>query len=406
MKRRIIALAACLVAAIAAFGLQLERFATSSAKKAEEKESKKGNYEYYYNENSDASGGNNVKQVKKGAGEHIQVDTNPDSVTVLVNRAYPISADYVPADLVVPAVSFGFTGVCEKSYMRQIAATALEKMFQYAQKEGIKLQVMSAYRSYKRQQQIYNNNVSTRGSAQTDTVSAKPGTSEHQTGLAIDLSSESVGCKLDASFGESPEGKWVKKNCSKFGFILRYPKGKDGITGYTYEPWHIRYVGKNLAKYLKKNALTLEEYYKLTILDIGDEQYKVLQDSDTAGEEPQMTTAPTPNVTIKPTATPYYPQVQATPKQELLVTPTPVVTRAPSVTKAPAVTSQPEKTPLVTKSPKVTPKPAATKAPEPTKTPVATKRPVATKKPEPTKKPVVTKPPAATKEPLPEEEEE
>ena len=145
-----------------------------------------------------------------------------------------------------------------------IAADALEKMFRAAEKKKIILYGVSGYRSYVRQKQIYDQNVTRRGRAATDSVSARPGSSEHQTGLTMDISAASVGLQLDQRFGSTREGRFVAKNAHKYGFIVRYPAGKSKITGYTYEPWHIRYVGVITATYLYKNNLTLEEYYGLS----------------------------------------------------------------------------------------------------------------------------------------------
>lgn len=165
-------------------------------------------------------------------------------------------------------------------------------MFAGAKKKGYTLKGVSAYRSYERQKQIYDNNVRSRGTTQTDKVSAVPGSSEHQTGLSIDVSSDSVGCSIETSFGSTKEGKWLEKNCYKYGFIIRYPKDKTKITGYSYEPWHIRYVGKNLAKYLYKNNLTLEEYYKITTID-NKVAADPVEDTDTnAAADKKAETAP------------------------------------------------------------------------------------------------------------------
>lgn len=139
-----------------------------------------------------------------------------------------------------------------------------------AEKKGIKLYGVSGYRSYTRQKEIYDRNVATRGKAATDAVSAIPGSSEHQTGLTIDVSAQSVSYRLDQSFGDTKEGKWLAKHCHEYGFIIRYPYGKEKITGYSYEPWHIRYVGTTVASYLYKNNLTLEEYYGITLKDMED----------------------------------------------------------------------------------------------------------------------------------------
>ena len=134
---------------------------------------------------------------------------------------------------------------------------AFNQMKKDAQKEGLNLYISSGFRSYERQRSIYNNYVNTDGVKKADTYSAKAGHSEHQSGLAFDLNT------IDESFANTKEGKWVNDNCYKYGLILRYPKGKENITGYMYESWHLRYVGKELAEKLYNNGkwITLEEYY-------------------------------------------------------------------------------------------------------------------------------------------------
>ena len=126
-----------------------------------------------------------------------------------------------------------------------------------AKNEGFNLKVISGFRSYSSQKSTYNGWVNKYGQAKADTLSARPGHSEHQTGLAADINS------LNQSWGNTDEGKWLNNNCYKYGFIIRYPYGKDDITGYIYEPWHIRYVGKDLAEklYNDGNWITLEEYF-------------------------------------------------------------------------------------------------------------------------------------------------
>lgn len=253
-------------------------------------------YEYYTGktQNSGDAGVKKTKQKQKS--RLIKVDTKEDSITVLVNRQYRMSEDYIPADLVIPNVRFSYSGTFEKSYVRAVTADALEKLFKAAEQEGVILQAVSGYRSYARQKQIYDRNVSNRGSRETDLVSAKPGSSEHQTGLTIDVSSNAVGCALEESFGNTSDGKWLAQNCHRFGFIIRYPKDKTKITGYSYEPWHIRYVGKKLASYLYKKDMTLEEYYKTTTVDkqIKEPEGKIRDVVDDDKNEPVMTAAPTP----------------------------------------------------------------------------------------------------------------
>lgn len=196
--------------------------------------------------------------------EAVPLDTIPGSITVLVNRKYLLSSSYTPTDLIETKIRFNFNYSSDKRKLRKEAAKSLEKMFKAAEKKKIILYGVSGYRSYARQKQIYDLNVARRGKSATDTVSARPGSSEHQTGLTIDISAQSVGCQLSQAFGDTKEGKWVAKNAHKYGYIVRYPDGKSKITGYHYEPWHIRYVGIPVATYLYKNKLTLEEYYHVS----------------------------------------------------------------------------------------------------------------------------------------------
>ena len=192
----------------------------------------------------------------------IDLDTN--SITLLVNRDYTLSEDYVPDDLVVPDVRFTFSYYDDKKLMRKEAADALEDLFEAADEAGIRLYGVSAYRSYSRQYTIYATNLITRGVNHTNRYSAAPGASEHQTGLAIDVTSDSAGQTLEEIFGRTEEGIWLSENSYRFGFIIRYPEGMEDLTGYYYEPWHIRYVGTELAEYLYEHDLTLDEYYGYT----------------------------------------------------------------------------------------------------------------------------------------------
>lgn len=372
MRKKAIILGTCIILFVGALSTRMGRFQAGTD--AEVTDAVTDAYDDYY---STVSPEENVLSTVSPAPEkkeekYIEVDTRPDSYTVLVNRDYLISKDYVPADLVVPDIPFSYYGVYEKSYMRKRAASALEDLFAAAREAGYTLKGVSGYRSYERQAQIYNNNVKTRGEEATNKVSAMPGSSEHQTGLAIDVSAASVGCALEESFGKTAEGRWLKKNCYRFGFIIRYPKNKSKITGYSYEPWHIRYVGPNLAKYLKKNNMTLEEYYKLTTVE-NKVSEDIISDTDTEiANDQQMTTAPTPKPTIVPTAAPTY---------------------------APAVeTSKPTKKPKPAVTNTATPEPTAEPTPEVTKYPETTKKPAVTSVPEVTAEPVVTEPPVSESE--------
>lgn len=178
--------------------------------------------------------------------------SDPNNIGICINKNNNLSGDYEPQDLVYTNIRF----LNDKflSRLRSEAAQNLENLFVTAESEGIYLYGVSGYRSYDYQGQIYN---------PTSGYSAAPGSSEHQLGLAMDVSNESIGCNLIEEFGESAEGIWLRENCHKFGFIIRYPKDKEEITGYKYEPWHIRYVGINLATILMEKNITLEEYYKL-----------------------------------------------------------------------------------------------------------------------------------------------
>ena len=174
----------------------------------------------------------------------------------LVNREYTVASGYVPNDLTVPKVKDGG----ENTRMRREAAEALEEMFAAAREEaGYELIAISGYRSYGQQASIHERKIRAEGKKAALRVSAPPGCSEHQLGLAMDL-----GCKgstgLTAAFGVTPEGKWTAENCGRFGFIIRYKAEWEEITGYMYEPWHIRYVGKEHAKRITELDIPLEYY--------------------------------------------------------------------------------------------------------------------------------------------------
>ncbi len=158
---------------------------------------------------------------------------------LVVNKTYSLPSDYNPG-------------------VDSTANAALNEMIAAAAKEGINLWIASGFRSYSRQETLYNNYVARDGKAAADRYSARPGYSEHQTGLAFDLNS------LEQSFGETKEGKWIAENCWKYGFILRYPQNKEAQTGYMYEPWHVRYLGKDIAEKVYRSGLCLEEYLNIT----------------------------------------------------------------------------------------------------------------------------------------------
>ena len=191
---------------------------------------------------------------------------NNDYMGILVNKTHPLPPDYIPPNLVPVNVPFAYIGDDQRNYMQQTAALALKKMFQAGASEGLNLIGVSGYRSYARQKEIYEQNVAVKGEAYTSLYSARPGESEHQTGLAMDISTPSINSGLTTDFENTPEGQWLAANAPDYGFILRYPAGRESVTGYAYEPWHFRYVGPDLARYLTQNQMTLDEYYGLLAL--------------------------------------------------------------------------------------------------------------------------------------------
>lgn len=192
--------------------------------------------------------------------EAIKVVSNPDDILVLVNKQNALPEDYEPSDLVAPDIPFSFEEDIPKRYVRKVAAEALEELFTAAKEEQLELLGASGYRSYQRQNAIFTSNVAKKGEEEARKVSAVPGQSEHQTGLTMDVTSRFVGYDVIEEFAETKEGIWLKDNAHKYGFIIRYPKGKEDITGYSYEPWHIRYVGKEAATVIYENGYTFEEY--------------------------------------------------------------------------------------------------------------------------------------------------
>ncbi|EAD5867534.1 D-alanyl-D-alanine carboxypeptidase family protein [Listeria innocua] len=203
------------------------------------------------------------KQNKLVEKNGIQYIENEENILVLANKDYSLQPTYTPPDLVRPNVTFSFGNEqVEKAQLRKEAGTALEEMFKAANQDGKKLFAVSGYRSYKRQQEVFQAEVNSKGDKKAREAVAYPGTSEHQTGLAMDISSENQSYELTEAFGTTPEGKWLEENAHNYGFILRYMKGREDITKYQYESWHYRYVGKDAATIIYKNNWTLEEFFE------------------------------------------------------------------------------------------------------------------------------------------------
>ena len=179
---------------------------------------------------------------------------NPESIHVLVNKNHQLSSHYIPKDLEVISNQYAY----DEKYLRKEARLSFERLSKEASTLGYRIIGVSAYRDYDYQKKLYQHYVDTKGKEYADLCSARPGHSEHQSGLAIDV----MGSNLDYNlFEESEEFTWMSENAHHYGFILRYPKGKEHITGFKYEPWHYRYVGVELATTLYQKNLTLEEYF-------------------------------------------------------------------------------------------------------------------------------------------------
>ncbi|MFC4769448.1 M15 family metallopeptidase [Effusibacillus consociatus] len=206
------------------------------------------------------------RQIERDKNDAVQVVAKPEVITVLVNKMNRLPSNYIPSDLVEPNIPFIFTEKDEKRFMRNEAAQALDKLFAAAEKDGISLAGVSAYRSYETQKSLFNHYVKVQGEEKARKNSAKPGHSEHQTGLAIDISDSRGKCAAEDCFADTPEAKWLIKHAHEYGFIIRYPKGKEAVTGYNFEPWHIRYVGTNISMEVAKKGLTLEEYIEKAVL--------------------------------------------------------------------------------------------------------------------------------------------
>ena len=176
----------------------------------------------------------------------------------LANKENLLDESFIPGDLVKDLK-------CRKiSYdpiqMRQTAADALCALFDAAEADGIYLYAHSGYRSYRTQNTMYYNRLK-KNNGKDDGVVAYPGSSDHQTGLGIDVINKAgIGKKFTEAFGETKQGKWLAENCWDYGFIIRYQKDKEDITKIIYEPWHLRYVGVQVAQYMRDNNLCLEEF--------------------------------------------------------------------------------------------------------------------------------------------------
>lgn len=190
--------------------------------------------------------------------QKIDQDINQDDVEsnlILVNKENPLKSNYKPKNMVKCNIPFIDGSIAEEKYLDEDAAKAIEQLFITAKGEGIEFLGTSGYRSYETQKNIFKKNINSRGIKEASKYAAKPGKSEHQTGLAIDVTNQ------ERWFHKTTkEAMWLADNAHRFGFILRFLEGKEHITGYNFEPWHVRYVGKEVAKEIYDKGITLEEY--------------------------------------------------------------------------------------------------------------------------------------------------
>ena len=199
-----------------------------------------------------------VSLVNVGANKEYYSDSTKADISkkelMLVNKYHYLDNDYAPKNIVDVSYLYGYG---DNEAPEEIYDIFLE-MWNKADEDGLHLIMSSSYRDYDYQNDLYNNYKNQKGSEWADTVAARAGYSEHQTGYALDI--VTTNSTMD-NFEKSDEFKWLKDNAYKYGFILRYPKGKEDITGYNYESWHYRYVGKDVAKYIYENDITFDEYY-------------------------------------------------------------------------------------------------------------------------------------------------
>lgn len=193
-----------------------------------------------------------------------------DSLLVVANKVHKLPEGYEPADLTIPNVR-----ATQTWYLREEAANALEEMFEGAAADGITMVLGSAYRSAAYQGQLWNGYAGQYGSERADRISSRAGYSDHQTGLAVDIfqgMGSGLGTDLNETFENTPEGQWLKDNAHRYGWIMRYPKGKEEITGYAYEPWHFRYIGVEYATeiYNVDPFYSFEEFFGVE----GGKEYK------------------------------------------------------------------------------------------------------------------------------------
>ena len=215
-------------------------------------------YKAYQSNNSDLSIEDIVTRVNLNLDKERYTDTIPSTNLntnyLLVNKFNYLDSSYIPNNLELLDNSYAKSGI----YLVKEAKDNIERLISDAKEDGMNIRVISAYRSYTYQENLYNNYVKNDGVENADTYSARPGYSEHQTGLVVDVTKAYDNFN---NFENTDEYNWMLENASNYGFILRYPKDKENITTYSFEAWHYRYVGVELAKKIKASNLTFDEYY-------------------------------------------------------------------------------------------------------------------------------------------------
>ncbi len=222
------------------------------------KEENLDRYKTYQTNNPDLSIEDIVTRVNLNLDKDVYTDTLPainlNTNYLLVNKFYYLDSNYIPENLELLDSSYAKSGI----YLVKEAKDNIERLINDAKNDGMNIRVISAYRSYSYQENLYNNYVKNDGVEMADTYSARPGYSEHQTGLVVDVTRAYDNFN---NFENTDEYNWMLENAANYGFILRYPKDKEDITTYSFEAWHYRYVGVELAQKIKASNLTFDEYY-------------------------------------------------------------------------------------------------------------------------------------------------
>lgn len=227
-----------------------------------------GNRESLRTEKTEPEEGKSIKKAqgeskKNNEDEELakQMDLDEEAgLYILANKEHPLDKDYKPYPI-SHLENVAKNRLSSDQFMIKEAAEAFDAMTNDAKNiDKIEIVATTAFRTYDRQKQLYDSYVANHGEAQATRFSAKPGSSEHQTGLAVDVTTPSINYELSQDFEVTKAFKWLSENAYKYGFILRFPKGKEEITGYMYEPWHYRYVGLNAAKEITLKEITFEEF--------------------------------------------------------------------------------------------------------------------------------------------------